>query len=191
MKEALTAWLVSHMIALVPLAEHVHYTTIERAEEHYTALAEAVADHTLRDTFVPFVGGGDEGRARSALWLIVIPARETHYNAVLDAGGSVIKGDNDHGAAVGPWQTHWRGNPWKWTRDDLAVDVYKQLALADMRVRESIRACRYRPVATWMTGYAQGAFDCRENKKGALHVHNAVSGWKKQPFVPVVPSDEM
>ena len=189
MQHALTVWLFTMMVKLVPLTQHVHYTTVEKAEEHYGALARAVAAYVMRDEFVPFVGSGDEGRARSALWLIVIPARETHYNLVIDAGGSVKPGDNDQGAAVGPWQTHFAGNPWKWSRDEIAADVDKQLAWADVRVRESVRACKHRPSSTWMTAYATGKFDCHENAKGAAHVKNALEAWKKNPFV--VPADEM
>lgn len=189
MQHALHVWLFTVMMHLVPPAQHAHYTTAEKVEEHYGALARAVADYVTHEDFVPFVGGGDEGRARSALWLIVIPARETHYNLVIDAGGSVRKGDNDRGLAVGPWQTHWTGNPWKWSRDEIASDVDKQLAWADVRLRESVRACKHRPVSTWMTAYATGKFDCRENAKGAAHVRNVLAVWEAHPFV--VPSDEM
>jgi hypothetical protein len=190
MFDALSAWLFEIMVRLVPLAHHDYYATRTATEAHYREMAEAVAAFVLETEYKPIFDGAD-GRARTALWLVTIPASETNYNTVIDNGGSVRKNDNDKGEAVGPWQTHWRGNPWKWTRDDLASDRTKQLMLADMRVRESVNACKRSPMSTWMTGYATGMFDCRENKKGALHVARAVNMWKRHPFIGVVPDVEM
>lgn len=180
---ALVTWLTAAMISWVPVARHLEANpanTRGAIEAHYAEIAVATATFVLEDGFVPYFR--DHGIERSALLLVAIPSGESHYNPIIDRGGSVKKGDNDGGAAVGPWQVHWRGNAWKYSRDDIAQDRAKGLKIADAHVRWSINACRHKDWQTWLTGYATGKATCEPNKKTALYVYREESWWKTHPF---------
>jgi hypothetical protein len=183
----LAAWLLASMKAWIPIAFHTNdFAWV--VEAHYEQLAESIATFALDpDTRPLFPPSVTQARAKTALWLAAVPASETGYNVVWDGGGSLKLGDNDGGAAVGPWQTHWAGNPWKLTRDELAADRTREMELATLIMSGSIRACLHKDPSTWLTAYATGKYDCRENAKGAAHVKRALDRWRTHPLTETTP----
>ena len=175
---SLAAYLLAPMVAWVNPADHDSFATRTETLAHYTAIANDVAEVTAEEEPV---FDGDLARERTALLLVSIASIESSFNAATDEGRSVRKGDNDSGRAVGLWQTHWRWNPYHWSREDIAADRKKAIKLALLRVRQSFAACRGFKDEDKLTVYATGQA-CRPTKVSEYRVNRALDWYKEHPF---------
>lgn len=182
--DTMVSWLLSAMVAWVPMAAHDFYQPRAATEETYRRIAEEVVEVVLEEEPLFPDGDGQEGRAQTALLLAAVASYESQYNAVVARGGSVRRGDNDNGAAVGPWQTHPYAPllPEGWGRGDLAEDGHKAAAFALRMMRESFRACAALPVVDRLGWYAEGGAGCRPGLKSRWRVGRALRWWKAHPY---------
>lgn len=180
MLQILTAYLVIAMTAWVPAENHAWYQTPEQTAGHYQDIASDIVEVAMDPDEIPVFDGPD-GRAETALLLASIASWESAFNQRTDEGKSIRKGDNDGGKAVGIWQTHWRGNPFGWSRSDIANDRKKAARLALFRIRESFGACRNFPLESRLTVYATGQA-CRPTEVSKQRVSRALRWWKAHPF---------
>jgi len=178
----LAAWVLSAMLAWVPPSTHDWYTVRGLTEASYQSIADDIATAALDPEVTPLFAG-PSGRAKTALLLAAVASYESSFNATIARGGSVRKGDNDNGRAVGLWQTHVYGATEEgWTRADLASDRQKQITIALRRMHSSFRACANTPVTARLSQYAKGGAGCAPVRESEVRVGRALAWWSTHPY---------
>jgi hypothetical protein len=179
-QEALTYYLLLAMSAWIPTARHT-YEKPAATEARYADLAEDIAFVTLESD--PLFEG-DGAVEKTGLLLASIASFESEYDGRTGSGLSVIPGDNDHGRAVGYFQTHvyepWAGGL---TRAQLALSPRDQARVALRMMRTSFFVCRGQGVDNALAWYAEGGNTCGKTDGGRAKSRHRVQralAWYKE-----------
>ena len=174
MLELVATWLVSAMVAWVPLQRDA-----DRAR--YDSMAKDIVAVAFDETEEP-VFAGDLGRAKTALLTASIASFESGYRADVDDGR--ITGD--HGSSFCIMQVRVVGASKTgegWTGADLIKDRQKCLRAALHRIRISFNWCKDHSVDDRLAGYTVGT--CRDNEHLSRdRVQRAKAFFGRAPFTP-------
>jgi hypothetical protein len=148
----LVKYLLSAMMAWVPLESHAPLESVDAAAARYEDVARDIAEVTMAGHVEPLFDGAD-GRARTALLLASIASHESRFDRRVDDGS--LRGD--HGVAWGLFQVHCYGKMAEgWTCHELVRERQKGVRVALRMARQSFAACRGLELGDRLSVYTTG-----------------------------------
>ncbi len=151
--DSLVTYLVSAMMAWVPLRAQAPFESLEDAQARYESIARDVASVAFDENETPIFDGLD-GRSRTALLMLSIASFESSYKKTVDDG----IGRGDHGQSVCLMQVHlWKPATREgWNARQLIEDRTRCFRSALHILHASFTMCQRLPVADRVSAYATG-----------------------------------
>jgi hypothetical protein len=157
MTEAMSAWILSVMLAAAPPGRTQPLEAIETSEEavvRYAEIARSITDVVLDAAEPPLF----RQPAQTAALILAVSYLESAWRKDVDLGiGRLARGDS--GASWCMMQIHLgRGKtPEGWSGPDLVASRDRCFRTGLRALRRSVNACRARPMGEWLNAYASGA----------------------------------
>jgi hypothetical protein len=171
----LSAYIVTAMVAWMPLKAHSYREGEEEARARYEAIAHDIATVALDEAETPLFAGED-GRTQTALLVASIASFESHFRADVDLGQK--RGDNGISWCVMQVQVHGKTTE-GWTGKDLIDDRTKCIRAGLHLIQYSFNWCKSQPLRHKLSGYTMGT--CGADPASETRVGRAVKWMKEHP----------